>query len=560
MNFLKKNVTVIILALIICPFVFLHFRSANFFLTHDGMFHIERTYNFVSSLKEGNFPPAWTNLYNQGFGSPIFLYLFPVPYIVSVLLSLLGLGWVSVIKLDFLFWDFVAAVGMYLWLHRGLAFSKTAAIIGAIFYLYSPANLSQVFVRGSLREFAGAAMFPLVLYQVKNISGRLDAKSISLGGLTLGLFLLTDGITVVMFLPIAVLYSLTLLISHPQKLRFVVSAGISLVIGFLIASYIYLPFIFEMKFLRGPTSYYLEHFVYWWQLFDYHWGFGFSLPGPNDSMSFQLGVINLLVIVATVFLYIRKRLSFSHFEKLLTVCLIGYLILIVESPLSHWLWKMASPIQLIQLPWRLLVPAVFILSIMASSLVNKLKLSQKWVIVLFLAVFLISFRYLRTNQVFLFDAKYLGKNSSDATAYHEFIPVWRSNTSQFADYPKRVEVVSGGASVGTVTEKNSQFLFSIASTKDSTIRLNSLYYPGWKALVDGLETKIIITSNKNRPLIDNRDLSGLMEINVPKGAHQINFIFTDTPIRRLGKWGTLTGLTLVLTLFVVGGLKKARAA
>lgn len=560
MNFLRKLFVPVVIILIIFPFMFLHFRSSNFFITHDGPFHIERTFNLLSSLKEGNFPPSWTNLYNSGFGSPIFLYLFPIPYIISVLLALTGLDLVSVVKLDFLFWDLVAATGMYLWLRRGLAFSKTASLVGAIFYLYSPANIAQVFVRGSLREFAGAAVFPFVLLEIKNLSERVNLSTIGRAALLMAIFLLTDGITVVMFLPLILVYTAYLLFTNQRKVPFTVGLTVSSLITLLISSYLYLPFIFEMKFLRGPTNYYLEHFVYWWQLFDYHWGFGFSLAGQNDSMSFQLGIINLAALGLLIALFLKKHLSLSVLDKLFLILLVCYLFLIVEGPLSHLIWRLIPPLQLIQLPWRLLIPIIFIFSVAAASLVNKLKLTQKWVIIIFVGVLLVSFRYLRTNQVFVFEPGYLLKNSGDATAYHEFIPVWRSNTSEFANFPNRVEVISGEAVIGTVTEKNSEYYFELTSKNGAKVRLNALYYPGWKAQINESETPITISTNKSRPLTDKRDLSGLMVITVPPGKHQISFFFADTPIRQVGKWLTIIGVSSAILAVVVGRLTDPRKA
>lgn len=559
MNILRKIFVPLTIFLIISPFIFLHFRSPHLFITHDGPFHIERTFNLLSSLKEGNFPPSWTNLYNSGFGSPIFLYLFPIPYVISVLIAFTGLDLVSVVKVDFIFWDLVAATGMYLWLRRGLAFSKTASLVGAIFYLYSPANIAQVFVRGSLREFAGAAIFPLVLLEIKNLSEQVSLSKIGRAALLVAIFLLTDGITVVTFLPLILVYAAYLFFTSQRKFALTCSFAVSSLTALLIASCIYLPFIFEMKFLRGPTNYYLEHFVYWWQLFDYHWGFGFSLAGQNDSMSFQLGIINLVAAGLLIALFFKKRLSLSVIDKLFLFLLVCYLFLIVEGPFSHLFWRLIPPLQLIQLPWRLLIPIVFIFSVIAASLVNKLKLTQKWVIIILISVCLVSFRYLRTNQIFVFEPGYLLKNSGDATAYHEFIPIWRSNTSEFANFPNRVEVVSGEAVIENITEKNREYHFNLTSKNGTKVRLNALYYPGWKARINESETPITISTNKTRSLTDKRDLSGLMVITVPSGKHQISLFFTDTPVRRVGKWLSIIGVSSALTAVVVGwfiGTKK----
>ncbi len=68
------------------------------------------------------------------------------------------------------------------------------------------------------------------------------------------------------------------------------------------------------------------------------------------------------------------------------------------------------------------------------------------------------------------------------------------------------------------------------------IRENTLYFPGWNVLVDGLKTPIQFQDPKSR---------GLMTFPVLKGKHAIRIIFKETKIRLLSD---------VLSLFALAGI------
>lgn len=319
-------------------------------MTHDGMFHIERTFNYVASLREGNFPPAWARYYNNDFGSPILVFLFPVAYFISSFFNIIGINLITSLKLTFLFFQFIAAVSMFLWLKRSLKFSLAASLTGSTFYLFSPYNISQVFVRGSLREFASAALFPLVLFAVTKLKDKPNRKSIGFAGLIIGLFLLTDGLTAVIFFLPLVSYILYLYFSSSRKLKFTIHLSISFLLGLLISGFIYLPFLVEHQYLKEVTAnLFQDHFVYFWQLFDFHWGFGFSLPGVKDGMSFQIGIINLLAIGLLSFLLFKKKIKNNLLIKLFALNIIISLFLILQTPFSFRLWEQ-TPLNNLQLP------------------------------------------------------------------------------------------------------------------------------------------------------------------------------------------------------------------
>src|SRR6185369_5248142 len=70
--------------------------------------------------------------------------------------------------------------------------------------------------------------------------------------------------------------------------------------------------------------------------------------------------------------------------------------------------------------------------------------------------------------------------------------------------------------------------------EDSLVRINTHYFPGWKVLVDQKE----VTVNYENSF-------GLMDISIPKGSHEIEIQFVDTPVRTAGEIASLLGILII---------------
>jgi hypothetical protein len=71
---------------------------------------------------------------------------------------------------------------------------------------------------------------------------------------------------------------------------------VALVLGGLLAGIFWFPMVAERSYIVESqwvtsTYQYASNFVYPSQFFDFAWGYGYSVPGPNDATSFQLGIM-----------------------------------------------------------------------------------------------------------------------------------------------------------------------------------------------------------------------------------------------------------------------------
>ena len=97
------------------------------------------------------------------------------------------------------------------------------------------------------------------------------------------------------------------------------------------------------RLLQGYLSY-RNHFVYPGQFVISPWGYGLSLPGAADGMSFALGPVHLIAVAAAVILLWRMRGKRSRSRSWL-----GFFLALLAaavffaSTLSQPLWDCASP-------------------------------------------------------------------------------------------------------------------------------------------------------------------------------------------------------------------------
>ena len=124
----------------------------------------------------------------------------------------------------------------------------------------------------------------------------------------------------------------------------------------------------------------------------------------------------------------------------------------------------------------------------------------------------------------------------------ETTPVWAIRFQE--KFPKApIEIVS---TEGTVEIKNLNKLmqkheFEIFATAASIIVDNTLYFPGWKVYVDGVETPIGYQDENWR---------GLITFPVPAGEHSIKVVFEETRIRKFADALSMISVGILPWLFI----------
>jgi hypothetical protein len=142
------------------------------------------------------------------------------------------------------------------------------------------------------------------------------------------------------------------------------------------------------------------------------------------------------------------------------------------------------------------------------------------------------------------DSFYL-TNQATTTSSNELMPLWVKKLPQTAPQEK-IGMISGKVENIYYNSKTISFITDLPKTE--TIRVNTIYYPGWIFTIDGLKTKV----NYNNQF-------GVMDVKVLAGRHIIKGEFTETPLRLFSDIISLisvVGLMIFLMYSLIHKFKK----
>jgi len=347
---------IVVLSIVVCSQLF----RPGLFTSPDGENHLVRLAWFSRYLSQGHLYPRWIAELNHGQGLPLFTFIYPLPYYLASIPVLVGWPLVASLKLILLLATLVSAMGMYAWLSTFC--SRPRALLAAGLFLFTPYRFLDLYVRLGFGELVFIALVPWLFYALESTRGRLAA--FTLAAMAIAHLQLTA-----VFLPLVAVYALARRIAWIS----------SVVGGLLLSAFFWLPALalqsatFFSTLHQFPPS---EHLPTLRQLIYSSWGFGFSLPGAADGMSFQMGLANWAVlIIATANLFRLPRFG----KWSVGACWLAILFM-VSSPFGFWSWPLT---QAVQFPWRLLVIPLVLTPVLLTSIRPRLLL----LLLLLLAVY-----------------------------------------------------------------------------------------------------------------------------------------------------------------------------
>ena len=214
--------------------------------TGDGVTHAQYQQHFSQQFWAGDPYPRWLMDSNKGYGSPVFLVQYPLPYWTTALIR-------PVVRFRpgparaarelgvFCFLALVAAgLGAFVWL--GHRFAPVAAAAGAIVYIALPYILATEDRDVAIGMLGASACMPWALAACHSL--RLTFKSVSAFGIVLALLIMSNLISLVLFLPLMIGYAIASRETSRTSLgRCVASLFFALSIGCGVAGAYLIPFI-----------------------------------------------------------------------------------------------------------------------------------------------------------------------------------------------------------------------------------------------------------------------------------------------------------------------------
>lgn len=511
----------------------------GFPVTHDGQDHIARIANFYQNLQDGNFIPRWAPNLNWGYGHPILMFLYPLPSYVSSFLHFLGFSLVDSVKIFFGLAFILSGFTMYIWLREN--YDNYTSITGAVLYLYAPYRFVDLYVRGAIGEHAAFIFPPLILYFLLKISKKYSYRYLIGGSLSTAGLILSHNAISLMFLPIIIFYAGYLIYLSKHKRYLILNTLYLILIGFGLSSFFWIPAFVEGKYtLRNVVTAggYVNNFINLKDLIYGKWNYGGS-----GQFTVQIGIINLFSLLSSLFLLIYSlRKKDKRFLLLLFLIIYSLITIFLMLSYSNFIWQKIIILQNFQFPWRFLSVIVFTTSILSVLIINVF--SKKIRIILCFSVIIISvlltrnywhaYEYSQKPDGFFNDIYY------GTTDTGESAPIWSVRFMEHS--PKaHLEVISGKGMIKELDRSSTRRNYEIIA--DGQVRLleNTLYFPGWKILVDDKSADIQFQDPKNR---------GLMTFYVPDGKHTVEIIFKETKLRYFSDILSVIFLSLIFICYL----------
>lgn len=534
----------------------------GFYEPHD-LHHFADIYQMYRAFVSGQIPPRWGPDFLYNFGYPLFNFYYVIPfYLGAGFLSLFGSIQLAY-KLVFIVSVLAGVCGMYILLREFVG--KLPAFVGSVVFLYTPYRAVQIYVRGAMGEALSLALLPLIAYSLIKIvksPGRL--KYTGLTGILGAVFILTHNYMWALSFPWIIV--LALIFTEKNKiwtaLKSLLLSGVLMIGG---SAYWWLPALSEQKLVAATTPFPLaDHFPFIKQLVIPFWGYGASIEGIYDGLSFNIGTVNLVGVLASLILVVFARKYFGDRRlRLIAFWGIGsfFITCFMMNIRSLPVWNALPFHDFVQFPWRLLAFTTFFSAVLTAVSVEVLQKNAKLVAGLGLSAFsvMLTFNYFQPSHIaYKSDNEYLSRFFADRTFqgtkeavsadylnYSEDYLLLPKTAEKKPDFLPKEKITSQTAKVEDILQTGGlSWSATVTAERESAVSLNSLYFPGWTAAVDNRGTNV----GPGTPY-------GEVQIIVPVGVHEVAFGWHETPSRRRSDWISVMFFALALA-FV---LKPRRA-
>jgi hypothetical protein len=574
-----------------------------FYSAHDGRHSVFFVAMFDEAIRDGVFWPIWAMHHVQGYGYPTFLLQAPLAFYVAEVFILLGFGITAAVKGAWTVAFLLSAWGMYglvrrwvlTWPYRDASLVVTAederrasqaGLVAGLLYVFAPYHLLDIYVRAALAETMLIGWLPWVFWAFDRLIGGALRPGwqarLAVAAVAYALLIFTHAFAIMAVTPLLMVFILFRLwvqwrydgvlsgrawMAMAGQTAVAAAAGVA---GLLLAAIFVLPLLAEGPLLSQEdwvrdTYAYSRHFVHWGQFLSSFWGFGYSddPTGANDGMSFQIGVMLVILAVAALFLLLARMWRTRSLPIFLLTA--TAVLLYMMTPSADWLWRSVALLELLQFPWRLLTLVIFVLSALGGLAMWPLlesaqrqqaaHLDDAGPLVIAMAILLASAPYIRPvsldavepwredgRAVFQFEIEHL-----DMRAYTSFVEERFTDTPMTAQYAaamqerdpfdpdqlERLEIIAGDGVVTRAYSRGHRFGGEVTMQTPGVVQIRVYAFPGWQVHIDDEPVEYRISQPH-----------ALMEVDVPAGSHRIDVRMGSTPIRATGI--AISGLVLLV--------------
>jgi len=510
----------------------------QFYVSHDGEAHVARFAAYSKAFSDGQLIPRWASDLNSGYGTPLFIFFYPLPGYIASFLHVFGFEFEIIFKIIIISSFTLAPVFLFLWLKTKAR--EELAFIASTLYLVLPYRFLDTYVRGDIAEMLSFVFIPLIFHFIDKVQKEKKIVPMILGGIFYSLFILAHNGIAVIFAPVFFVY---VFIFAKSRREFFASFGV-FIIGAVLSSFFWMPAMLEAKYVFSKLfieELYKENFISFWNLLYSTWGFGpaVNLPGGQSP---QLGILYSTIPFLAFFL-LRKM---KEKKEIIFWLLILFFSILMTTQYSAFIWERMPVIKLLGYPWRFSALSGFASCMVIFCLLQLLK--NRVLLYLLLGLFLLSsIPFVKVN-------KYIDKNDEfyysyqGTTDYHRRTsPIW-TETDFWKKAENQFEIISGEGKLENIRKESIKHMVDVQTKSKVAVVDNTVYFPGWRVRIDGEKTPIEFQDQNHR---------GLITFNVPKGKHNVEVKFGESKVRILSDIISLIAITgIVLAVFFRKWIKQ----
>lgn len=505
---------------------------------HD-LHHLADIHQMQAALLSGQLPPRLGPDFLFGFGYPLFNFYYVLPfYLGAVFYAITGSLMIG-FKLVFLVSIFASVFGMYLLLRK--FFGTLAAASGAVLYLYTPFRAVEIYVRGAIGEALAIAIFPLLMYFLACLVEKTTKKNIAKLSIVVALLILSHNYFFLLISPFVLVFIVVLFQSVKDKVNKIKALIFSAILGAGISAFWWFPAFTEYKLVASNTPFnIIDHFPFIKQLLLPSWGYGSSVWGPGDEISFQIGVINLLVVILAI-VYFTKQRKFREVSYKISLIALAFFFLSIfmMNVRSLPVWNLIPFTNFIQFPWRLLSLTTFFTAFLAGFVIDNFRSKKISSLLLATSCILLTFNYFQPSKITnKSDEEYL-KHFFNNTQYSEDylqLPNWTTKKPVSAPTSRFFAI---NADVDETQVSKIHWKAEINAYEETEVYANVLAFPGWAVDVDGEA----VETYPGSPY-------GQLMFTVGEGNHQVELYWEETRLRLIADLISLGSLLVLILLYL----------
>jgi hypothetical protein len=503
---------------------------------------------FDQNITHGIWLPRWAPDLSNGAGQPLFLFNPPMFYYIAEAWHLTGFDFVRSMNLACIALVLASAAGMFLL--GKLYFGEAGGWLAAAAYIYAPYFAVDLYVRSALAEFSAFPFFAFSLYGFGAFAQSRERRHFLTGAAAYAGVLLSHNPAALFFTPLLAGFTLfTAWRARSWKLAMQQASGIAL--GLALSAFVWLPSLAQREYVRLESLLegylrYSNHFVYLRQLFSAQWGYGLSVIGDHDDLSFSLGWEHLLLAACALVAAILARRARVTIFFAISGAVLALFMLSVAQPL----WDRVTLLEYIEFPWRMLGPVSVCVALVVASL-GQLRWRRRAYAAVLAMLIVPNLAHLHPREFRSVDtalwqpgdiaAKGIGVDTAD-----EYRPRWMLASPGFR---RQKAVFTSGAAELAGESGTPVWWGGIAKVRTpATVQLLISYFPGWRVEVDHRATAANPQQN-----------TGLIEFQLPAGEHFVSAAWGRTPATLAGDIVSSAALLLVFALLLAPARKRVFA-